>query len=168
LLVRCDPLVAPFARLSPEDKDRNPENQAPKSSRAHAWSSDTLRVTRPTDSGTTPTDIGTTPKVIAYLSKDFAGRMTCCAVTEVFNGRGMVHRSMMMFMDMGTNFVDFITFASTKMTGCKADSMITPCDTSRGRNFTGTVRGASSNSGMAKCKVSLIPQWAWLNSLEEC
>jgi len=160
--------IAIYGRVSRHDKDQNPEKQMLKASHTHAWSSDKLRATRPTDGGTTPTDIGTTPKDIAYLSKDFAGRMTFCAVTEVLNGRGMVRRSMTMLMDMGTDFVGFITFVSTKVTGCTADSMMSPCDPRRGRNSGSTVKDASSNSGMAKCKVSHILQSAWLNSLEEC
>ena len=158
----CAPLVAPYAQLSPEDKDQSPEYQVLKASYARAWSSDELRVATPMDIDYTPRDIDYMPRDIAYLLTAF------CAVMEAFNGRGMVYRAMMMFMDMTTAFVSFITVVSTKMTDCTADSMMTPCDTRRGCNFTSTVKGTSSNNGMAKCKVSRILQSAWLNSLEEC
>ena len=162
------PLAARYARLSPEDKDQNPENQPLKASHARAWSSDEFMVAPPTDIYYTPLNNEYTPMNIEYLSMDFTGRMAICAVTEALNGREMVCGSMMVFMDTTTAFVSFITVAHTKMTACTANSIMTPCGTRRVCYFVMMAKGASSNSGMAKCKISLIPQWAWLNSLEEC
>ena len=80
----------------------------------------------------------------------------------------MVKMSMTMVMGIGTDFVGFIKVVYTKMKACTANSIITPCDTRRGCYFARTAKGASSNNGIAKCKVSHILQSGWLNSLEEC
>jgi len=89
------PLAARYARLSPEDKDQNPENQALKASHARAWSFDRPSVTMSNYIATMPTYIGTTPKDIAYLLRDFTGRTAFCAVMQTVNRRREVNSFMM-------------------------------------------------------------------------